>query len=741
MAVLLPAGAGAQTVVREVIVEGAQRIEPETVRSYLLIRVGDAFDPARVDRSLKSLFATGLFADVSIRRNGDVLVINVVENPVINRIAFEGNKKLDDEVLEPELSLRPRVIYTRTKVQNDVKRLLSVYRLNGRFAATVDPKVIQLAQNRVDLVFEINEGKSTKIRRIRMIGNREYSDGRLREEIRTKESRWWRFLSSDDTYDPDRLTVDRELMRRFYLSNGFADFRVVSDVAELTPDRQDFFITFTIEEGTRYEFGKVELDVRLRDLNPDELLDEVEIESGDWYDSREVDKTIDRLTNQVGLLGLPFVDVRPRVNRDREKRTIDVTFELNEGARVFVERIEISGNVRTSEEVIRREFRMVEGDAFNSSKLRRSRKRLNNLNFFEKVNIEQVPGSVPDKTVIKVDVEEKSTGSLSFGIGYSSSTGPLADFSIRERNLLGKGQDLKLGALVAASRSELDLSFTEPFFLDREIAAGFDVRHVNQDLQDESSFDSTTTGGALRAGYPITENLRQRWKYTIEKKEVTDVASDASIFVQAEEGTTILSEVSHILIYDRRDSAVRPTDGYVVRLTNDLAGLGGNTRYIRNRFKAAKYYPVSDQWVWSFSGALGHIFGLGRDVNLLDRFFIGGDNLRGFTNSGVGPRDISTGDALGGEWMYTASSELSFPLGLPAELGVKGRLFADLGSVGKVEPTGTNVKDTGALRASIGTGVTWISPFGPIGLDLGFPILSESFDEEETLRINFGARF
>ena len=741
MAVLLPAGAGAQTIVREVIVDGAQRIEPETVRSYLLIRAGDAFDPARVDRSLKSLYATGLFADVSIRREGDVLVVSVVENPVINRIAFEGNRKMDDEVLEAEISLRPRVIYTRTKVQNDVKRLLSVYRLNGRFAATVDPKVIQLAQNRVDLVFEISEGSATKIRRIRMVGNREYSDARLREEIRTRESRWWRFLSSDDTYDPDRLTVDRELLRRFYLSNGFADFRVVSDVAELTPDREDFFITFTLEEGPRYEFGKVELDVRLRDLDPDDLWEEVEIESGEWYDARQVDKSIDRLTNKVGLLGLPFIDVRPRVNRDRENRTIAVTFEINEGARVFVERIEIAGNVRTSEEVIRREFRMVEGDAFNTAKLRRSRQRLNNLNFFEKVDIEQVPGSVPDKTVIKVDVEEKSTGSLSFGVGFSSTTGPLAEFSIRERNLLGKGQDLKLGALIAASRSEIDLSFTEPYFLDREIAAGFDLKRVNRNLQDESSFDSRTTGGALRAGYLITENLRQRWKYTLEKKEVTDVASDASIFILAEEGTTMLSEVSHTLIYDKRDSAIRPSEGYIVRLTNDLAGLGGNTRYMRNQLKGAKYYPVRDQWLVSFSGTVGHIFGLGKDVNLLDRFFVGGDSLRGFTNSGIGPRDRTSKDALGGEWKYTASAELSFPVGLPAELGVKGRVFTDIGSAGKIEPTGPSVQDTGSLRASVGTGVTWISPFGPIGLDLGFPLLSEDFDEKETLRVNFGARF
>ena len=736
-----PAAAQSGDFVREIIVEGAQRIEPETVRSYLLIREGDRFDAKRIDRSLKSLFATGLFADVTMRREGDALVITLVENPVINRIAFEGNKALDDEVLSAEMSLRPRVIYTRTKVQNDVKRILTIYRLGGRFAATVEPKVIELAQNRVDLVFEINEGEPTDIQRIRFVGNRAFSDSRLREVIRTKESRWWRFLSSDDTYDPDRLTLDRELLRRFYLNNGYGDFRVASAVAELTPDRRDFFITFTVEEAARYRFGKIEVEARLRGLKAEDLFETIDIEEGDWYAADELEKTLETLTNAVGTLGYAFVDVRPRINRDRKALIIDVTFEINEGPRVFVERIEISGNVRTAGEVIRREFRLVEGDAFNSAKLRRSRERIQRLDFFEKVSVEEVPGSAPDKTVINVEVEEKSTGQLSFGAGFSTTSGGLLDISIRERNLLGRGLDLRVNALLATRRSEIDLSFTDPFFLDREVAAGFDIFRRVRDLQEESSFDSEVTGGALRTGYPITELLRQNWKYSVRKQKIKDVADSASRFIKAEEGTETISEVSHTLLYDKRDSVISPTEGYFLRIINDLAGLGGSTQYIRNRLKGSQFFPLADQWVLSFTASAGQIIGLGEDVRLLDRFFVGGDNLRGFATSGIGPRDALTEDALGSEWMYTASAEISFPLGLPAELGLTGKIFTDLGSAGKINPSGPDVNDEISLRASVGTGIVWASPFGPVGMDFGVPILKENFDEVENVRVSFGTKF
>jgi len=728
-------------VIQEIIVEGTQRIEPETVKSYLLIQEGDSFDPARIDRSLKSLFATGLFADVTLRRQGDRLVVKVVENPVINRIAFEGNIKLETSELETEVSLRPRVIYTRTKVQNDVKRLLSLYRRSGRFAATVEPKVIQLPQNRVDLVFEINEGELTEIRSIRFVGNREFSDSRLRGVIRTKETTWWRFFSSDDKYDPDRLTFDRELLRRFYLTDGFADFRVISAVAELTPNRKDFFITFTVDEGARYRFGKVEIEARLRDLKVEDIADAVEFEEDDWYDVEMVNKAINALTNRVGELGIAFVDVRPRINRNRENQTIDVVFEVNEGPRVFVERIEIVGNVRTQDKVIRREFRLVEGDAFNSAKLRRSRQRIQNLGFFESVSVERLPGSSPDKSVLKVSVEEQSTGQLSFGAGFSTTNGLLGDIGITERNFLGKGQEVALSLTIAARKSEVDFSFTEPYFLDREIRAGFDLFRVSQNLQESSSFDMDRTGFGLRGGYSITESLRQDWRYGFRVSKVSDVADDASQLIRNEIGTETTSEISHTLTYDKRDSPLITTNGYFIRFKNDLAGLGGSIRHFRNKITAIKFFSLADQWVLSLTGKAGYIIGLGEDVDLLERFYVGGDNLRGFAARGIGPRDSLTQDSLGGEWMYTGSLQLSFPLGLPEELGIGGRAFTDIGSTGKLQPTASFVQDESSLRVAVGTGLTWQSPFGPVGVDAAIPLVKEDFDLTENFRINFGTRF
>lgn len=740
----LPAGrAAAQSAVtvQEIVIDGAQRIEPETIRSYLLVREGDPFDSLRINRSLKSLFATGLFADVTIRRRGDALVVSVVENPVINRIAFEGNKHLEDKDLEAEVTLRPRVIYTRSKVQADVRRILTLYRHDGRFAATVEPKVIQLPQNRVDLVFEISEGDPTAIRKIRFIGNREFDDGDLKDVIRTRETRWYRFFSSDDRYDPDRLTLDRELLRRYYLKEGFADFQVVSSVAELTPDQKDFFITFTVDEGPRYTFGKIDTHVTLRDAKPEVVNDAVEIEAGDWYNADAVDKTVEAINLAVSGDGFPFVDVRPRVNRNRENHTIDVTFEVGEGPRLFVERIDITGNVRTEDQVVRREFRLVEGDAFNAAKLSRSRQRIQNLGFFGKVQIDQVPGSSPDKTVIDVKVEEKSTGALTFGAGYSTSQGPLGDITIREKNLLGKGYDAKLGLTVAGKGTQVDFSFTNPYFLDRELAAGTDIFWIKQDLQDSQSHDVKKQGFALRASYPLTDTIKQGFTYTLQFTDVFNVKSDASRFIKAEEGTATLSQVSHFISYDTRDNRFAPTNGIYARLSNDLAGFGGTKRFIRNKVSAAKFFPLADEWVLEVSGDTGVITGLGEDVGLTDRFFVGGDNLRGFRTGGIGPRDISTDDALGGEIFYTGTVQTTFPLGLPTEIPVVGRAFTDFGSLTQLADSGAGIVDSASIRASSGVGFTWRSSFGPIGFDLAYPWLKESYDRDEIFRVNFGTRF
>lgn len=727
--------------IREIIIEGSHRIEQSTVRSYLLVREGDPFDSERIDRSLKSLFATGLFADISIDRQAQALVIRLVENPIINRIAFEGNQRVEDEVLETEVQLRPRVVFTRTKVQEDLQRILDVYKVRGRFAASVVPKVIRLEQNRVDLVFEIDEGELTKVENIRFVGNRAMDDSDLREVIRTKEAIWYRFFTSDDTYDPDRLAFDRELLRRHYLSEGYADFRVRSVVAELTPERDSFFITFTLDEGQRYKFGTFDISSELRGLDGDTLRGLVEFEEGDWYDSDLVDEVVDKLTDEVGNLGFAFVDIRPQIDRDRENRTINLNFRINEGPRVFVERIDITGNVRTIDKVIRREFRLVEGDAFNSAKLRRSQQRIRNLGYFSNVEVEQGPGSAPDKAVVSVNVEERSTGSLSVGAGFSTDAGVIGEFSLRERNLLGRGQELGLSVSIGAKKNQVDLAFTEPYFLDREVRAGVDIFRRSSDLQASRSHDFTETGGGVRFGYPLSENLSQTLRYQFRASEIENVQVRASNLIRAQEGTRYVSEVSQILLYDQRDSRISPTDGYFVRLGSDLAGLGGDVAYLRNTASSGYFLPVADEWVLSTRGRVGYIVGLGEDVEIADRYFLGGSTLRGFEAAGVGPRDKSTNDALGGEWVYNGTVELGFPVGLPNEFGIRARMFTDFGSAGGVSPSNANVLDPGSLRLSVGAGLGWSSPLGPIAIDFGSPILEEDEDRDELIRINFGTRF
>ena len=741
LVVALAPAARAQVAIDAIVVEGNERIEADTVRSYMSISVGDAFNAETINRSLKTLFATGLFADVSIRREARSLIVRVVENPIINRVAFEGNQRIDDETLSAEVQLRPRVVYTRTRVQADAQRILEVYRRSGRFAATVEPKVIQLPQNRVDLAFEIDEGPTTGIRRINFVGNRRFSDGALRGEIITVETAWYRFFTADDTYDPDRLTFDRELLRKFYLRNGYADFRVVSAVAELTPDREDFYVTFSLDEGQRYRFGSIGIDSRLADLHPNALNHLVTTFTGEWYDADEVEETIQALTDAAGNLGYAFVDIRPRVKRHRDEATVDVTFQIDEGPRVYVQRINIVGNTRTLDKVLRREFRLVEGDAFNAAKIRRSRQRIQNLGFFETVGVDTEPGDGPDQSVITVSVEEKSTGELSFGAGISSLDGVLGDISITERNLLGRGQSLRLGMTISTRRQEIDLSFTEPYFLDRNLLAGFDLFRKTADLQDVSSFDQETVGGRVRMGYTLAEDLRHTLRYTLQRDEISDVDASASRFIREQDGTTTTSSFGHTLSYDVRDSRLEPSEGFVIRLGQELAGIGGDVKYLKHTFDYGYYYPVGGGWVASAQIREGYIFGIDQDVRINNRFFLGGSSLRGFEPGGVGPRDLVTDDSLGGNLFYAATADLSFPLNVTKELRLTGSFFTDIGSLTKIDDSGSEIADSGDPRVSIGVGFGYRSPLGPIRVDFAQAVVKESFDETEGFRFSFGTRF
>lgn len=733
----------AQSTIREIRINGAQRVEPATVLTYLGVRVGQEANSENLNQALKNLYGTGLFADVAMKQDRGILYVDVIENPIINEIAFEGNDKIKDGELNSEISLRPRQVFTRTQVQNDVARIYEIYRRTGRFAASVDPKIIKLDQNRVNLVFEISEGTVTKIQGIRFVGNEAFDDDALRSELSTKEDRWYRFLSTDDRYDPDRIEYDKELLRRFYLKEGYADFQVVTANAELAKDQKDFYLTFNVDEGPRYRVGSVAINSDLRGYDSSPLTEEIKFVPGQWYDADAVEESAQQMTDSLGDDQYAFVDIRPDLKRNTAEDTIDITFNIGESPRVFVERIDIDGNVRTIDKVIRREMLLVEGDPFSRSKLSRSEQRLRDLNFFENVVVNTSQGSAPDKVIVNVSVAEQSTGELSVGAGFSTNDGPLADLRIRERNLLGKGQDLLFSTTIAGERTQFDVSFTEPYFLDRDVSAGFDAFRITQDLQDESSFDQERTGGALRMGYPLSEKWRQSWRYQLENNEITDVDSDASRFIRDQEGKRTTSSIGQRLAFDDRDSKLFPTEGLHSWLDGEVAGLGGDAKYVSGKLGANYYIPLYEKKViFDVLGEVGAIGGWGdEDVQINERFYLGGNTLRGFERAGVGPRDSATDDSLGGNLFYRGSAELKFPLGLPEELGIAGHAFSDFGSLWELDETGTGIQDESSIRVSAGVGVSWRSPLGPVRVDFAQPLVDEDFDKDEVFRFSFGTRF
>lgn len=740
--------AAAQAIIGQIVVQGNQRIEAETVRSYMEISKGDPFDPVRIDQSLKALFRTGLFADVQIFRKGSNLVVEVEENPIINRINFEGNSEVEDDALLAEVQLRPRTVFTRARVQGDVQRIIAIYRRSGLFTARVEPKIIRLPQNRVDLVFEISEGEETSIERINFVGNRAFADSELRGVISTAESAWWKILGASDNYDPDRLSFDRELLRRHYLQNGYADFRVISATAELARDGETFFITFTVEEGPQYAFGEIKIDVGNTSLDADAVSQEITTFEGDTYDASKVDSSIEQITLQSGKLGYAFAQVNPKADRDEENLRINVTYVIAEGPRVYIERIDIVGNVRTLDVVIRREMRIVEGDAYNRILVDRARRRITGLDFFNKVEIKEQQGSASDKVLLIVQVEEKSTGQLNFGAGFSTTEAILGTVSLSERNLLGRGQFVRLATSLSFKRQQLDFSFTEPYFLDRKIQFGVDAFASDTNLQNESSFDTRQIGGGLRFGFPLSENSSAVLRYNFTNRDISDVDGTASIAIQEAEGNSNISTVGVSWVYDTLDSPINPTNGYRIVLDQDLAGLGGDVYFSRTEAKATYFYSVFESVRFLFRGTGGYIGSLNdQKVEIIDRFFKGGESFRGFERAGIGPRDLTPGgneDSLGGQVYLIGTAEVSFPLGLPEEFGIRGAVFNDIGTVFEAHEANSNpfvVGDDPDLRASVGVSLLWSSPLGPLRFDLAYPYLKEDFDKTEIFRFSAGTRF
>jgi outer membrane protein insertion porin family len=582
-------------------VVGNQRIEAGTIRSYMLVRPGDPFDPDRLDRSVKTLFSTGLFENVQLSRQGDVLIVTVAENPLVNKVAFEGNRKINDDTIRPEIQTRPRAVFTAAMVEADRQKILDLYAKKGNYDATVEPRIIRQDQNRVDVVFQITDGPTALISKIAIVGNHAFSESRLIDAISSRESRWWRFLSTADQYDPERLNYDKELLRRFYLKNGYADIEVLNATAELSPDRKGFFVTFTVSEGERYRLGLVTITSQIKGITPEQLNPSVEMQEGDWYDGDAVGRAADAIEDYIHNRGYAFVEVKPRIKKNPDKHTVDVLFEVGEGPRVFIERIDIAGNTRTKDKVIRREFRLAEGDAFNAELIRKTRTRLTDLGYFGGVDITTTPGSAPDKAIVTTRVTEKATGELSVGGGYSTDAGALLDLGLAERNMVGTGIDASINGVLAQKRSSVNLSVTDPYFLDRNLVAGFDLFLIQTDYLGTEPYDERRLGGDLRLGYDFNEHLRQVWSYTLVDRDVFDVLTTASPLILNEAGWTLLSQISQVITLDYRDSRLYPHSGWAMDFGTDYAGLGGSVDFVRTNLDGAYYIPLDrlmndDQW-------------------------------------------------------------------------------------------------------------------------------------------------
>ncbi len=730
-------------VIEKMQVKGNQRLEVETIYSYLPFAVGDDVNTDAVNKAIKELYKTGFFNDVKIDLKGSSVVIDVDERPAISSITFEGNDKVDTDVLKGEVQIKVRDIYVPTKVQSDVERIKMIYQRMGLLNAKVETVTENKRRNRVEIIFKISEGDKNYIEDISFVGNKAFSSSDLREQMMSKTKRWYRFFSSTDTFDPDRLNYDKELLRRYYFQKGYIDFAI--DDTQVSQNAEgNFIVKMTLNEGRRYRLGKVDIKSSLAGLDKEKLLKQMDLKRGRFYQASQIESAVQKLTDELGKDGYAFVDVEPELTRNEKTGVVDISFKVREGSRVFINRINISGNSRTLDKVIRREFRVAEGDPFNTEKIKRSRQRIENLGYFDKVDLKTVPvPNAPDKTDLAVDVSEKSTGAFNIGIGWSTYDGIMFEVGIQERNFLGTGNIVGISASTSDSETQVDLSLTNPYFMDMPLLAGVDVYHIMHDYTDDSSYKSRTSGGALRFGWDYTERLSQTAKYTLQSDNVTQVDADASLYIKKQQGKRSTSMLGEVLSYDTRDSVINPTQGFVSSWGIDVAGLGGDTRFVRTNLSATKYFEIIDKWVLSLNASGGIIHGLNQDVRINNAYYLGGANLRGFESGGVGARDKQTDDSLGGNWRVTATAQLMFPLGLPEEFGLRGKIFADAGTLGKPDDIDNwdDVWYSSKIRASVGVGLLWRSPMGPINIDFGFPVMKEPYDKKEVFRLNFGSGF
>jgi outer membrane protein insertion porin family len=812
---LVSSPAAAQTL-SSISVEGNRRVELDTVRSYFKPGASGRLDQASIDDALKALIETGLFQDVRINRVGNGLVVSVIENPVINRVAFEGNKKVKDDQLKSEIQSKPRGTFSRPTVQSDVRRIVEIYRHSGRYDVHVTPEFIEQPNNRVDLIFTITEGDKTGITSIEFIGNQAFSSYRLKDVIKTHESNFLSFLGGGDTYDPDRVEADRDLLRRYYLKHGYADVQIIAALTEYDPGRHGFLVTFKIDEGQQYRVGSVAFESSIPTFDGNSMRSFSRVHVGSLYNAEALEKSVEEMQVEASRRGFAFAVVRPRGDRNFDAHTVSIVFAIDEGPRTYIERINVRGNTRTRDYVIRREFDISEGDAYNRSLVDRAERRLKNLDFFKTVKITTEPGSSSDRVILDVEVEDKSTGDFSVSGGFSTTQGALAEVSVSERNLLGRGLYAKASVQYGQWARGYSLSFVEPFLLDYRVALGLDLYQREQLANQWISYNMKTLGFSPRLGFGLREDLTLQLRYSIFQQEIglpsalrncnnnfgdpnynpspafmnanniwdgsslgcySDGEASLPIRRELERGRTLTSMLGYTLTYNTLDNNKNPTAGLLIDFRQDFAGVGGDVKYLKTALDAKYYQPLVSDIVGLIHLQGGILNNVGayagqNGIRMLDNFQMGPNLVRGFAPYGIGPRDInflSTRDALGGTKYWGASVELQMPFWfMPKEVGLKGAVYADAGSLwGYQGPTsyaltneinapgcvrstsstspgtcaGLQFDDTNVVRSSVGVGLIWQSPFGPLRFDYAVPITKGQYDRVQEFRFGGGTTF
>lgn len=752
-------------VIGSIQVMGNTRIETSTILSYMVVRVGDIFSEDDIDRSLKTLYATGLFRDVSLRRDGNALIVIVKENPLVNRIVFDGNHVVKDVDIRKVLSLRPRSVFSTEMTADDRQRILDLYARKSLFSAVVVPQIVKLAHNRVDVIFQISEGSKTHIRKVSFVGNKDYSESDLIGVITSRESAWYRFLASTDLYNPERVKYDAELLRRFYLHNGYVDFQVKDIKGELSPDHSSFYVTFTISEGARYKLGKVDIRSSLRHASAHSLRKYVELFHHQWYDGKAIKDNANDMEEMLQSEGHPFAQVRPTIARNPEKKIVNLLYDVSEGPRHYVERLDINGNTITEDSVIRRQIPFGEGDPYPPSYKKYTKMIVQDLGFFKTVNVSDSQGSAPDRSNVAINVIEKPTGEFSLGGGYSTDVGVIGNIALKQHNLVGTGVDAGFSGTASQWQKQADLSVTAPGFMGRNLVVGADIFFVEDNYQTYQNYSEGRYGIDLRMGYSYNRYLSQSWNYSLLRRWVGNVWDQSSVYVLDQRAHSTLSQIGTTLMYDTRDNRFSPHSGYYVSVGGDLAGLGGDEDYVRGKINGAVYVPLDDitnshNWTFAFRAGTGYMadWGHGRK-DVIDNFYLGGSNLRGFLDGGAGPRSVGirghgSEDLIGGRFIYTASAQLKLPLPFLSSMGMTGRVFCDMGSLSgvRVMRRYTNHATAGANytpisgdsltpRVSAGAGISWKSPFGMLNIDLGVPVKRSYNDRTQLLRFGFGQSF